>query len=232
VSKTYDRLTNFTSSNSPTLLGTIGTEATPSISGGSASVSSASAGTYTSFSSNSLILDNANYTLTGGTVSASITPKALNLTISKTADGSGTFTYANEYSLSGMVSGDSSPTLSSGHAFVSSANVASYSSFTSNSLALSNTNYTLTGGTVSATIHAGPPFISMAHSESASESANVHETNSIHADANDVSVDPVSGKILPHNERVVEALPFSTAIGAGIKMPAGFAVRYDRQAAR
>ena len=86
-------------------------------------------------------------------------------------------------------------------------------------------------GTIT-TFHAAPPFISMAHSESESESANVHETNTIHADANDVHVDPVSGRGLPNNERVVEALPFSTAIGAGVKMPAGLAVRYDRQAAR
>ena len=80
--------------------------------------------------------------------------------------------------------------------------------------------------------YTAPPFINMLHAESESESATVHETNSIHAEANDVSVDPVSGKVLPHNERVVEALPFSTAIGAGVKMPAGLDVRYGRQAAR
>ncbi len=83
-----------------------------------------------------------------------LNPKALNLTISKTYDGNATFTNANTYALMGMANSESAPTISSGSATLSSANVtaSAATSFATNTFALSNTNYTLTGGTVSASI--------------------------------------------------------------------------------
>ena len=48
------------------------------------------------------------------------------------------------------------PTIASGTAATSSANAASYTSFASNGLTLSNTNYTLTDGTVATTINPAP----------------------------------------------------------------------------
>jgi hypothetical protein len=78
----------------------------------------------------------------------------LNLAISKTYNGASTFTNANTYSFSGTrYNGDAAPTITSGSASTSSANAATYTSFSSNSFVLSNTNYTLTGGTVAATIN-------------------------------------------------------------------------------
>jgi autotransporter-associated beta strand protein len=73
--------------------------------------------------------------------------------ISKTYDGNTTFTNANSYTLTGMVNSDAQPLISGGSATTSSANVNAYGSFATNTLTLSNTNYTLTGGTIAATIN-------------------------------------------------------------------------------
>ncbi|WP_216230360.1 autotransporter-associated beta strand repeat-containing protein, partial [Polynucleobacter sp. MWH-Jannik1A5] len=83
-----------------------------------------------------------------------LNPKSLNIAISKTYDGNATFTNTNTYALTGMANSESAPTISSGSATLSSANVTSSAatSFASNSFALSSGNYTLTGGTVSASI--------------------------------------------------------------------------------
>jgi filamentous hemagglutinin family protein len=94
------------------------------------------------------------YTLMNATnaVTWTVTPKPLNVTVSKTADGSATF--SSGFALSGsLVGSDSLPTVSGGSATVSSANAGTYNSFTSNSLTLSNSNYAASG-TVSATINA------------------------------------------------------------------------------
>jgi autotransporter-associated beta strand protein len=83
-----------------------------------------------------------------------INPKALNIAVSKPYDGNATFTSANTIILTGMANSESAPTISSGSATVSSANVtpSPVTTFATNSFALSNSNYTLTGGTVSAAI--------------------------------------------------------------------------------
>jgi hypothetical protein len=88
----------------------------------------------------------------GNSTAMSISPKTLNLYMSKPYDGSSTFTNAASYSMSGMVNGDQTPTLISGMATTSSANIASYSSLVFNNLVLSNSNYTLVGGQYSLTI--------------------------------------------------------------------------------
>ncbi|MBT8570057.1 hypothetical protein G6705_08975, partial [Polynucleobacter paneuropaeus] len=88
---------------------------------------------------------------------------SLNIAASKTYDGTSSF-YVNPgsldsnftYILSGMVGGDVAPTITGGSAAVSSANAGTYTSFKSNTLALSDPNYTLTGGSVSAFINKAP----------------------------------------------------------------------------
>ncbi len=82
-------------------------------------------------------------------------PKALNFTVAKVYDGNASFSNANTYTLTGMVNNEIAPTISAGTASIASANVNSASpatSFSSNTLALSDANYTLTGGVVSASI--------------------------------------------------------------------------------
>ena len=77
----------------------------------------------------------------------------LNLAISKVYDGTTSLTNANTYTFSGTrYNGDAAPTITSGSASTLSANAATYTSFSTNSFVLSNNNYTLTGGTVAATI--------------------------------------------------------------------------------
>ncbi|NTV01346.1 MAG: filamentous hemagglutinin N-terminal domain-containing protein [Chlorobiaceae bacterium] len=93
-------------------------------------------------------LSNGNYSISYTAADYAITQRPLNLTVSKTYDGSASF--SSGFTLSGQVSGES-PTVS-GSALVSSADANSYTGFSSSSLSLSSSNYTLTGGTVSAAI--------------------------------------------------------------------------------
>jgi hypothetical protein len=82
----------------------------------------------------------------------------LNLAISKTYDGSTSFSSANAntYTFTGMVNSESAPTISAGAATTSNADVNTYNTFATNTLTLSDGNYTLTGGTVAATITPKP----------------------------------------------------------------------------
>jgi hypothetical protein len=95
---------------------------------------------------------NGNYDLSFTEGNFSIAKAPLNLMISKTYNGDAIFSNANSYNLTGMVGGESMPTISSGSAAVSSAAAAKYSVWHTNNLALSDSNYTLIGGAVSATI--------------------------------------------------------------------------------
>ena len=116
--------------------------------------STANAGTYSNVTYTSG-LSSTNYAFNAAASSRSYTVNAapLNITISKTYDGNYNFTNANSYTLSGSTyNSDAMPTIASGTAATSSANAASYTGFASNGMTLSNTNYTLTGGTVAATI--------------------------------------------------------------------------------
>ena len=97
-------------------------------------------------------LKSANYQLNAGSsVNWIINKKPLGLTVSKTYDGNAAFTTG--FIFTGMMNGNAAPTITSGSASVTSSNVANYSSLSSNTLALSNANYTLIGGAVSATIN-------------------------------------------------------------------------------
>jgi len=97
-----------------------------------------------------ITLGNANFTLSaGGSINWTINPSPLNLTVSKSYNGSANFDAG--FVLAGMMNSDSAPTVS-GNASVTSANAATYSSFSSSTLSLDNANYILTGGTVAATI--------------------------------------------------------------------------------
>jgi filamentous hemagglutinin family protein len=169
VGKTYDGSNAFSSGF--TFTGMVHGDAAPTVASGSATVSSADAATYTSFASNGLTLSNGNYTLTGGTVSAKITPKALDaLTLSSMVDppwnavfslGS-TFTAAAAATLDsgtgGILSRDGPLTLSGSTTFtVGGGGVNGVFAVTAkgDSLSLSGKgsgNYTLTGTSVSATV--------------------------------------------------------------------------------
>jgi hypothetical protein len=118
-----------------------------------APTSSSNATTYALTYANGLSSTNYTFNPASSPVNFVVNPAILNLTISKTYNGDANFTNTNTYSISGTrYNSDAVPTITSGTASTSSANVATYSSFSSGNLALSNTNYTLVGGTVSATI--------------------------------------------------------------------------------
>lgn len=154
VSKVFDGTASFQSGYS--LSGMVNGDSTPGLTG-SASVSAKNAGTYTSFSTSTLSLNNSNYTLTGAVISATISPAVLDLTVSKTYDGSPSFSAG--FQLSGMISGDAEPAVT-GTASVGDSIAGNYSSFLSSSLALGNANYTLNGGTVQAKILPDSPVVS------------------------------------------------------------------------
>jgi filamentous hemagglutinin family protein len=118
--------------------------------------SSVNAGTHSlTLTPNSVALSGSSATFVAGTAKNFVlNPKALNIAVSKPYDGNATFTSANTITLTGMANSESAPTISSGSATLSSANVtpSAVTTFDTNSFALSNSNYTLTGGTTSATI--------------------------------------------------------------------------------
>ncbi|MDD2382974.1 MAG: filamentous hemagglutinin N-terminal domain-containing protein [Sulfurospirillaceae bacterium] len=80
----------------------------------------------------------------------SIAKRPVNISVAKNYNGNADFTTG--FTLGNIVSGET-VSIDSGSATVSSANTGSYTSFTTNTLSLSDANnYTLTGGSVSATI--------------------------------------------------------------------------------
>ncbi|QWD15738.1 filamentous hemagglutinin N-terminal domain-containing protein [Polynucleobacter paneuropaeus] len=123
-----------------------------------APTSSSNAGTYSLTYASGLSSTNYAFNAAASSRSYTVNPAVLNIAaISKTYDGTTTFTNANAYTLSGTrYNGDAMPTIVSGTATTSSANAATYTSFASNGLTLSSGNYTLTGGTVAATINQAP----------------------------------------------------------------------------
>lgn len=149
VSKTYDSSATF--SNDFILAGVVGSD-TVSVSG-IASVASPNANNYASFASSTLSLSNNNYTLTGGSVNAVINPKRLDISVTKEWNGSTSFT--SGFNLTGIVGNDS--VLVTNAPSVSSADPATYTNFSTLPI-LSNTNYTLQGGSVNAVIEPEPYF--------------------------------------------------------------------------
>ncbi|MDR2325168.1 MAG: YDG domain-containing protein [Acidovorax sp.] len=94
--------------------------------------------------------DAGNYSFnTTATTQADITPRALDFTASKQADGSSRFD-ASQISLGNVIQGDQ--VLLSGSADVASPDVGRYRAFTVNALQSSNGNYSTQGGQVLATI--------------------------------------------------------------------------------
>jgi hypothetical protein len=87
------------------------------------------------------------------TATASITPRALDFTATKQADGSSRFD-ASQISLGNVVQGDQ--VLLSGSADVASPNAGRYKAFAVNALQLSNGNYSVYGGQVQVTILGQP----------------------------------------------------------------------------
>jgi filamentous hemagglutinin family protein len=152
ASKTYDGQA-FSGGNGVSYNGFVNNETSSVLGGtlayGGTSQNAVNAGTYTLTASG---LTSQNYAISYADGSLSIGKAPLNLTISKTYNGNTNFSNGNSYTLTGMVSGESSPSISSGSAAVSSANAATYSSWSTNNLVLSDSNYTLLGGTLSATI--------------------------------------------------------------------------------
>jgi autotransporter-associated beta strand protein len=116
--------------------------------------STSNAATYSLTYASGLSSTNYEFNPAASTVNYVVNPAILNLTISKTYNGDANFSNANTYSISGTrYNSDSAPTITSGAATTSSSIAGTYTSFSSSSLALSNTNYTLVGGTISATIN-------------------------------------------------------------------------------
>jgi hypothetical protein len=142
ASKTYDGRASFDSGF--VIKGLVNND-TLSIRG---NVSSANADTY-----NSLIdstFTNRNYTI--GSVTATISPKPVSATATKTYDGSTAFAASN-FAVSGVLTSESVSL--SGRTTTASADAGAYSGLTGLSLG-SSTNYTFTGGTLSATITPKP----------------------------------------------------------------------------
>ena len=120
VSKTYDAGNSFTTGF--VLSGNTFGLATPTVSSGSATVSSANAGSYSAFSSNTLVLSNNNFTT--GSVAATINKAPLGVVLAGTYSGatSGTNTItATSYKLTGLVNGQTAGTVT---ATLNSPNVA------------------------------------------------------------------------------------------------------------
>ena len=116
--------------------------------------STSNAATYSLTYASGLSSTNYEFNPAASAVNYVVNPAILNLTISKAYNGDANFSNANTYSISGTrYNSDAVPTIVSGNAATTSANAATYTSFASSTLALSNTNYTLVGGTVSATIN-------------------------------------------------------------------------------
>ena len=150
VSKTYDGTGTINSGF--ILSGMVNGNAAPTVTG-TAAVNSANAATYSAFSSGNLALSSGNYTLTGGTVAATINPKPLSLTATKSYDLSNSAVFAyTAFTLSGQVGADSLPKLTAGTATVKSPNVGVYTAFESNTLTLNDPNYTVNGATIAAQI--------------------------------------------------------------------------------
>ncbi|MCF8209117.1 MAG: filamentous hemagglutinin N-terminal domain-containing protein, partial [Rhodoferax sp.] len=161
ASKTYNGSTRF--DGGFVLSGIVNGDATPAVSG-TADVASANAASYTSFASSTLALNNANYTLSGGSVAASINKAALTVTASnasKTYNGLG-YSGGNGVSYSGFVNSETSAvlggTLSYGGASQGARNVGSYAitaaGLTSGNYSLSFTDGSLTVNPAALTITA------------------------------------------------------------------------------
>ena len=122
-----------------------------------APTATSSAGVYTISYNTGLVLGKTGYTLTpGGPVYWTVTPRPLNVAVTKTYDGSSTFN--SGFVLSGLVNGDSAPTVA-GSATVGSRNAGRYSSFDSSTLSLSSSNYVLNATGVSASIDPRPIMV-------------------------------------------------------------------------
>ena len=115
---------------------------------GSATTSSANAGTYNNLSN--AALSSGNYTFAGGTLSATIAPKSLDISVVKVFDTTPNF--SKGFKITGTVNNEPAPAVTGGSATVNAPDVDNYTSFTANSLKSSNPNYTLIGGKVSASI--------------------------------------------------------------------------------
>ena len=129
------------------------TDASPSgtVSWLGAPTATSSAGVYTITYGAGLNLGTAGYALTaGGAVEWTVTPRPLNVSVTKTYDGSSTFN--SGFVLSGLVNGDQAPTVA-GSAAVGSSNAGNYSSFNTSTLSLSSSNYVLNTSGISASIN-------------------------------------------------------------------------------
>ena len=98
-----------------------------------------------------------NFAASTGAASWVVNARSLNFTGSKTYDGTATFT-TGQLAAGNMAYSEAAPTIT-GSATVSSANVGSYTAFSTNSLSTTNTNYSVSGGTVAVTINQALPSV-------------------------------------------------------------------------
>jgi filamentous hemagglutinin family protein len=103
VSKTYDASNQFDTSLGYVLTGMVNNESAPTITGGSATTSSANAATYTSFATSSFTLNNPNYSLPLSQVNATIHKAPIGIEMTANYSGSTTVTPSsvNVYGLVG-----------------------------------------------------------------------------------------------------------------------------------
>ncbi|NTS43252.1 MBG-2 domain-containing protein, partial [Flavisolibacter sp. BT320] len=124
----------------------------------SATIATSIVGNY-AINGSGLTANNGNYTFVqaGDNATAlTITQRSLNFTGAKVYDGTATFA-ATQLDLGNIVNSDA-VTLT-GNATVSSQNAATYTNFVANNLVSSNSNYIVTGGTVSLSISQATPTI-------------------------------------------------------------------------
>ncbi|MBU3578135.1 S-layer family protein, partial [Polynucleobacter sp. UK-Kesae-W10] len=148
ISKVYNGDTGFTNANTYSLSGsTYNSDAMPTIASGSAAVSSANAASYSNFATNSFVLSNANYTLTGGAVAATIDSKVITYTTTGATSTYGALATLSTPTFAGLVGSDNpgaSVNLYSGStpvSFSATTNAGTYAQ----QVAITNGNYQIAG---------------------------------------------------------------------------------------
>jgi len=159
-----------------------------------------------------IALSNIAYTLSPGTaVNWVINPRPLNVNVNKTYDSNANF--SSGFSLGNVPTGFTAPTVN-GSAAVSSPNAAAYNSFASSTLTLSDNNYTLSGGTVSATITSRPVTVTAdakSKTEGTADSALTYQAETQSGNRGLVTGETLSGALT----RVAGEAPATYAIQQG-----------------
>jgi hypothetical protein len=177
MSKTYDASTLFTTSNTYTVTGVVAGDVV-TLNGGTATVSSANAATYTSLASNTFSITSDKYTLDGATYNVTINKAPISIAATATYSGS-TALVPTAYTVSGLVN---SETLVPTGVTAQSANVASngnnfVTALTSNTGTANLNNYSVTLASSPVTIN--PKLITLNGSLTASKTYDGNTSASV-----------------------------------------------------